>query len=94
MQRFFGEVREAASKGGHRAVLLEMSLTGPSLDIASIFALISQESPDARRLKIAYVEASGNRISAEFAETVALNRGVNVRLFRDVGAAAAWLSAG
>jgi hypothetical protein len=27
-----------------------------------------------------------------FAETVAVNRGVNVRLFQDVAAAAQWLS--
>jgi hypothetical protein len=42
--------------------------------------------------KIAYVDGSRDLSQAYFAETVAMNRGVNVRLFPDVAAAASWLT--
>ena len=75
------------------AALLEMKLTGPSLDAGSIFRVISQSSPEGTKLRrIAYVEASiADPSKAQFAESVAVNRGVNVRLFPDVAAAARWL---
>jgi hypothetical protein len=52
--------------------------------------------PDALKLnKIAYVEPSiDDATMPAFLETVAVNRGVNVRLFRDVASAASWLSEG
>jgi hypothetical protein len=34
----------------------------------------------------------GDPVRAKFAETVAVNRAVNVRLFREVAAAAQWLA--
>jgi len=91
--RFLQEAHDACVKGEHAAVLLEMNLLGPSLDPGSIFRVISQRSSDATRLKrIAYVDAAGNPERPKFAETVATNRGVNVRLFQDLDAAKAWLS--
>ena len=91
--RFLEEAYRACVKGGHAAVLLEMNLSGPSLDPGSIFQVISQRSGDATSLRrIAYVDAAGNPERPKFAETVAANRGVNVRLFGDLDAAKAWLS--
>ena len=92
-RRFLKEVHDACVERGCNAVLLEMSFTGPSLDTGSIFRVISQSSPEGSRLRrIAYVEASiADPSKAKFAESVAFNRGVNVRLFNDVGSAARWL---
>lgn len=92
-RRFLKEVHDACMERGCAAVLLEMKLTGPSLDAGSIFRVISQSSPEGTRLRrIAYVEASiADPSKAHFAESVAVNRGVNVRLFPDVAAAARWL---
>jgi hypothetical protein len=92
--KFFAEVQRACVQAGHAAVLLEMNLEGPSLDAGDIFRVISRGSAEAQGLRrIAYVEASiENPDKARFAETVALNRGVNVRLFADVESAAHWLT--
>ena len=92
--RFLKEVYEACAEQGIWSLLIEMNFTGPSLDIGNIFEVISKGSRDGMKLeRIAYVEASlGDIEKARFAETVAVNRGVNVRLFRDVEAAQAWLS--
>ena len=91
--RFFKEVHETCMQKGYVDVLLEMSLTGPSLDTVSVFRVISQRSPPATKFRrMAYIERSESLDKARFAETVAMNRGVNVRLFPDVDTAVAWLS--
>lgn len=92
--RFLEEAYSACVMSGHSALLLEMRLSGPSLDTASILEVISQRAPDGMRLrKIAYVQPLvADPAMPYFAEQVAINRGVNVRLFQNVDAAAAWLS--
>ncbi len=92
--RFLKEVREACTQRGCSAVLLEMNLAGPSLDSTSIFRVIAQRSTDAAGLKkIAYVDASSrDPEKMKFAETVAVNRGLNVRLFQDLARAKEWMS--
>jgi hypothetical protein len=92
--RFLQEAHAACVERGKTDVLLEMNLTGPSLDTTSIFRVISERSGDALKLrKIAYVDASSrDPEKMRFAETVAVNRGVNVRLFQDVAKAKEWMS--
>ena len=88
------DVHEAWVQRNCSAVLLEMNLSGPSLNVLSIFNIISERAPYAFGLKrIAYVERGSGRApeQARFAETVARNRGVNVRLFWSVGEAEDWL---
>ncbi len=94
--RFLEEAYAACVQRGRSAVLLEMNLAGPSLESASIFRVIAQRSADGARLrKIAYVDrAQRDPDKVKFAETVAFNRGVNVRLFPDIELAARWLSEG
>jgi len=94
--RFLRESYEACVARGHDALLLEMDLAGPSLDSSSIFRIVAERTTDALKLrKIAYVEKSREKDQSKvhFAETVAVNRGVNVRLFGDVAEAERWLSA-
>jgi len=92
--RFLNDSYAACATRGLGALLLEMHLSGPCLTTTGIFDVISNRVPDALKLrKIAYVEGSvGDATMPAFAVTVAVNRGVNVRLFRDVASAATWLS--
>jgi hypothetical protein len=92
--RFLEDAYEACVERGYSAVLLEMNLSGPSLALSSIFGVIVHRSDDAMKLrKIAYVDASDrDPEKTKFAETVAINRNVNVRLFRDLEEAKRWMS--
>jgi hypothetical protein len=92
--RFLVDVHEAWVRRNSSAVLLEMNLDGPSLSVLSIFNIISERAPYAFGLKrIAYVDRGRGHDpeQARFAETVARNRGVNVRLFWSVDEAEDWL---
>lgn len=92
--RFLNDSYVACATRGLSALLLEMHLSGPCLTTTNIFDVISNRVPDALKLrKIAYVEGSvDDATMPAFAVTVAVNRGVNVRLFPDVASAAIWLS--
>ncbi|HUL55596.1 MAG TPA: hypothetical protein VLT60_01270, partial [Usitatibacter sp.] len=91
--RFLRESYEACVRHKATSVLLEMRFEGPALDTGSIYSVIAQRSETGKQMrKIAYVAQPGREVSkAKFAETVAINRGVNVRLFPDVAAARKWL---
>jgi hypothetical protein len=91
--RFLTESFAACQKQGCSAMLLEFNLSGQSLDSTSIFDVVSKRTGDAVKLrKIAYYDNSDrDPAKVKFAETVARNRGVNVRLFQDLEAAKRWL---
>jgi len=91
--RFLEEVYAACQRTGLANVLLEMAFSGPSLGSSGILRVVSERSGDGSKLrKIAYVEASADgQQRAKFAETVAINRAVNVRLFESVEEAVRWL---
>jgi hypothetical protein len=92
--RFLEDAHAACVKSGRTAVLLDMQLRGPNMPTTSVYEVISQRAADGSKLrKIAYVPYdSGDPSMAHFAETVAINRGVNVRIFESVAAAEGWLS--
>jgi hypothetical protein len=94
--RFLEEAYAACVKSGRPALLLDMQFTGQDLNTTSVYQVISQRVPDGRNLRrIAYVDSStGNSDMPSFAETVAVNRGVNVRLFPSLAAAEKWLLSG
>ena len=94
--RFLRESYEACVARQIHSLLLEMSLEGPSLDTGSIYSVISQRSDTGKQLRrIAYVDSGvTGGTKARFAETVAINRGVNVRLFPSVADAKKWLESG
>jgi hypothetical protein len=95
-RRFLEEAYAACMARGLDTLLLEVRFSGPSLGFGSIFGVISERSMDGTALKrIAYVDStSDDPAHARFAEMVAMNRGVNVRLFRDVESARAWVKRG
>ena len=94
--RFLEDAYAECVKRERRDVLVEVAFTGPSLDITSIFGVISQRVGDATKLgKIAYLDVSRRDPSRkEFAANVAQNRGVNVRLFWEIEAARRWMTEG
>ena len=90
--RFLKEAHAACDAHGRTSVLLEMAFSGPSMSAETIYRVVSERSPEAMKLrKIAYVPRGDYEANARFAETVAFNRGVNVRLFGDIASAAKWL---
>ena len=94
LHRFLLEAYQAALARQRQSLLLELRFSGRSLDLGSIYSVISERSLDGATLaRIAYVDASPEHAVevAEFAELAAQNRGVNVRLFCTVDDAKRWL---
>jgi hypothetical protein len=94
--RFLQEAHDECVRRNGTALLLELSSTGPNLDAASTYRVVADRSAHGTRFrKIAYVDTSDRNPSGkQFAETVAVNRGANVRLFRSLDEARAWLDEG
>ncbi len=91
--RFLKDAYAACVENEKSRLLLEMRLTGSRLGTLGIYRVVSDRSADGAKLRrIAYVEAPLDDVeAARFAETVAVNRAVNVRLFTNVSEAARWL---
>ena len=92
--RFLQEAGQACAARGYSALLLEVNFAGTSLEFSSIYEVIASRSAAGTRLKrVAYVDATTrNPDRMRFAETVAINRGVNVRLFRNLEDAKKWMA--
>jgi hypothetical protein len=95
VERYLGDIRIACVQHHCHHVLIEECLAGPSLSTLEVFEVIAARSRDAwpAARRIAYVDTNPEHDASlmEFAETVAVNRGVRVRVFPDVGAAERWL---
>lgn len=95
VQRYLADILAACSTHRCSRVLVEENLAGPSLNTLEIFSIASQGSVRALTLvtAIAYVDANPehDRHLLRFAESVALNRGLLIKMFATVGQAAAWL---
>ena len=74
-------------------VLIEERLDGPRLGTIDVFEIASRGSEQASgKLKaIAYVDVNAESDLMQFAEDVAVNRGLPVAVFRTVAAAKEWL---
>jgi hypothetical protein len=92
--RYFEELRrECVARRCYR-LLVEERLEGPRLDTFSVYKVASEGSERARGLlhAIAFVDVNADGRLMDFAETVALNRGLPVAMFDTVEAARAWLT--
>ena len=92
---YLREVLEICARGRRTGVLIEENLTGRGMNLAQIYNIVSEGSERrlAHLLKIAFVNDNTAHpvASVKFAETVARNRGINVRAFSEVVQAGAWL---
>ena len=91
--RYLEEIQRECAARNCFQVLIEERLEGPRLGTTSVFEIAAKGSDRAvgHFNAIAYVDvnAEGNRM--EFAETVAINRGLPVRVFSSVVDAENWL---
>ncbi len=78
-------------------LLVEEHLDGPNLSTLQMFQIASEGSVRSRSVvkRAAYVDTNREHAAADtqFVETVAVNRGMNVRAFATVAEAEAWLTA-
>ena len=96
LRRFLAETYRAVLARQCTAVLLEVRFSGPSLDLANLYAIIQDNRADASTMKrIAYVDTDTQRLPerAEFVELAANRLGLNARFFRNVIDAEHWLQA-
>jgi hypothetical protein len=80
------------ARGCHR-VLVEERLQGARLGTSDVFAIVMEEASRAVGVfeAIGYVDMNASGDMMKFAENVALNRGISVRLFGNVADAEKWL---
>jgi hypothetical protein len=90
------DIYYACAEHDHSAILIEENLEGPGLALFDIFEIVSEGSertwPYVRRIAYVDVNPQHSQPDMKFAETAAVNRGVNVRVFASVAEAEQWLS--
>jgi hypothetical protein len=89
---YLKQVREECQRHNCYRILIDEQLEGPRLSTMEVFSIASQGSIDALGVfeAIAYVDAEMGNMG-EFAETVAINRGMPVAIFDNVENAERWL---
>jgi len=96
VRAYLSEVRIACVERGFSSVMIEANLRGPSLNLVQIYSIVKEESARAAPhvLRIAYVDVNPehSRSHIRFAEDVAVNLGVNVRVFATLPEAAKWIA--
>ena len=85
-------LRECIARSCFR-VLIEERLDGPRLGTLDVFQIVSEASSKADGIvkAIAFVDVNAESNMMQFAETVAVNRGVPVVVFSTVADAEKWL---
>ena len=94
--RFLSEARAEGARRTSAALLLDFATDGVDLDLSAIFHIVTQRSEHPSIFKkIAFVDCSNRKWERmKFAESVAVNRGLNVRLFRSLEEGRNWLEGG
>jgi hypothetical protein len=92
---YLAEVNRACAERRCTNVLIEEDLRGPSLDMLEIFRMVADRAgaPDVTPLRVAFVDVNPEHDTSrmQFAENVAVNRGLQLRVFARAAEAAAWL---
>jgi hypothetical protein len=91
--RYLDELRRECIARQCFRLLIEERLEGPRLGTFPVYKVVSEGSERARGVieAIAYVDLNAQGALMGFAETVAVNRGLTMAVFRSVEAARAWL---
>jgi hypothetical protein len=96
VSRYLKDVYDACLREECPRVLIEEALDGPGLSVAEVFGVVAKASEKVWPVvqQIAYVDTNPLHDFAkmQFAEVVASNRGVNVRIFSSVRYAEQWLN--
>jgi hypothetical protein len=93
VERYLEEIRRECIARNCFRVLVEERLEGPRLDTMEVFQVVSEGSSKASGIykAFAYVDVNAKGNLMQFAETVAVNRGVPVVVFSTVADAEKWL---
>jgi hypothetical protein len=91
--QYLHDVLEACRARNCFRVLIEERLEGPRLGTVDVFKIAADEGRKTLGIvkAIAFVDVNAQGDLMQFAETVAANRGVPVRVFRTVPEAEQWL---
>jgi hypothetical protein len=92
---YLSQVRAACERARCRSVLIDEDLSGAGLQTFDIFEMVSRQSAEAAKTfeRIAFVDTNPDHEGRlmKFAETVAVNRGLNLRVFSDLAEAERWM---
>ncbi len=92
---YLSEVRDKCVEHQCSNVLIEENLRGPSLAPSIVFSIITEAATRVWPIvqRIAYIDTNPahQTETLQFAETVAVNRGVNIRFFSRIAEAEQWL---
>ena len=93
VRRYLEEVVQECKNAKCPRLLIEEQLEGPRLGASSVFEIASEGSFKTFGLfsAIAYVDIRAEDESMQFTETVAVNRGLPIRVFPTVTEAEKWL---
>jgi hypothetical protein len=93
VMRYLGEIQRECTARGCPRVLIEERLEGPRLNTMGVFQIASEGTSRVQGFfeAIAYVDVNAEGDLMEFAETVAVNRGLPVAVFSSVSEAEKWL---
>ena len=93
VRRYLEEVVQACKDAKCPRLLIEEQLEGPRLGTSSVFEIASEGSFKTIGLfsAIAYVDVRAEGESMRFTETVAVNRGLPIRVFPTATEAEKWL---
>ena len=91
---YMQELFEACRKSDCSRLLIEERLEGPRLSTLEVFKVVSKRAEESRGyfMSIAYVDLNAEGDLMTFAETVAKNRGSQVKVLPTVIEAEDWLS--
>jgi hypothetical protein len=96
VRSYLADIYYACAQGDCSAILVEENLQGRGLGLFDIFEVVTEGSektwPYIRRIAFVDVNPEHSNHDMKFAETVAVNRGVNVHMFRNVRDAEEWLT--
>jgi hypothetical protein len=96
VMRYMTEIYSECKRLNCSSVLIEENLFGPSVSMSAVLNIVSQSSkqtwPYVQR--IAYVDVNPEHSSSlmKFAESAAIDRGVNARVFSTLASAEKWIS--
>jgi hypothetical protein len=92
---YLRDVYAACQRTGCPLALIEEDLVGPSLTIIDVFEVIAERAAGVSPVvqTVAFVDRNPNHNARvnKFGETVAVNRGVHVRVFTDIAQAEQWI---
>jgi hypothetical protein len=88
VRQYLSEVSQECKARGYSRVLIEERLEGPRLSMMEVYAIVSEGSlRGGGQLEIAFVDVNAEGDLMQFAETLAVNRAMDFRVFSTVAEA-------